>query len=273
MTNLNLPKISPKNSSTKDNIIKILSQKQPIGAKGIHHKLKREYAATTSYQATHKTLGEMVKEETLEKSDEGYKINKEWIDNLKNFSNSFDYNRVDLENLNSLMITFSNFIDFGKFLVNEFFNFPNEKNKDSTCVWKHHYPMIGASNTEHINMKKTMERTTHYGICQNNTFLDKYFGRYTSKLGKKNVYNTKVLIRDDVFVTGDFILQAMFDPEYYQKLQKMYKITKSEKDIDLPKIFEIMSTKTEIIIFINKNPELAEVLRRKSKHKHDEKSS
>ena len=90
MNNLNLPKLSAA-KSTKDQIISLLSENWPLSAKEIYNRLQREQASEITYQAVHKTLGEMSEEGILTKEEKGYRISDSWIKNLKEFSNCLLY--------------------------------------------------------------------------------------------------------------------------------------------------------------------------------------
>ena len=55
------------NTSMKNNIIQVLSEDLSLSAKQTHSRLQRQYATTSTYQATHKTLKQMVEEGILKK--------------------------------------------------------------------------------------------------------------------------------------------------------------------------------------------------------------
>src|SRR3989338_6355575 len=109
-------------SPTKESIIKILSEKWPLTAKKIHNILKKDYSLSLTYQATHKSLTELTKNNILEKSKQGYSLNKEWIKNLEDVSKKII---SDLENKNKTKeiktcekMIFDNHSDFIKFTLN-----------------------------------------------------------------------------------------------------------------------------------------------------------
>jgi len=71
-------------SSSKEIIIQILSEEWPLSSKQIHSKIRR-YGKSVSYQAVHKTLKELIKNNVLKRSDsKKYKINLTWVYRLEN---------------------------------------------------------------------------------------------------------------------------------------------------------------------------------------------
>ena len=119
-----------KHKSTKDNIITILSLKQPLTAKEIFNLLHREYENEVSYQGVHKTILQLVEEGIIEKNDKKYQINKEWVKRVSSFGRRLEENSQEIiktiDEKGSVTLNFLSYIEFGRFLVNEFFNnFPN----------------------------------------------------------------------------------------------------------------------------------------------------
>ncbi len=74
-----------KNKSTKEAIIQILSSEWPLSLNKIHNKLKKKHSIGLTYQATHKSINELVEEKILHKEKKEYKLNIEWINNVEQF--------------------------------------------------------------------------------------------------------------------------------------------------------------------------------------------
>jgi len=267
--NITMPELN--STSTKDKVISILSRTWPLTTKEIYNALQREYGCEISYQAVHKLISQLQTDGVMVKNGKGLAISKDWISKVKNFGNVLDSKysngEIDYENFNgSIHLTLNNFVDLGRFLINDFFiKFPNEKNKDCVCFWKHHYPATGVSDVEHENMKKIFSTHVHYGLSKCDTFLDKYFGNYLTGLGKKNMCGVDFTTTIDTFIMGDFICHVYFEPSFYKEVEAIYDSAKSQDDVDFAKIFEIVSKKTEINVLITRNASLADKLREEAK--------
>jgi len=268
MTNLNLPKINSKNGSTKDNIIKIISQKQPLSAKEIHNRLKREYAATVSYQAAHKMLGEMMKEEILKKNGEGYKINKEWIQKIKKYSENLENiyekgEQIDFRINNYSKIIFNKYIEFCRFLVHEFLLATSSK-EPGICFWRHVIAPYGINEKDHEALKVILNSEEHYALCKNNTFLDNWFSNYLQELGKKCFNGIEYSTQNDLYIQRDLLMQLFFKPAFNKKIDLFYKKVKQFKDFKPSEYLELLNEKTEITAIIVRDKELTDAFRREA---------
>src|SRR3989344_1038038 len=150
-------------SPTKESIIKILSEKWPLTAKKIHNILKKDYSLSLTYQATHKSLTELTKNNILEKTKQGYSLNKEWIKNLEDVSKKII---SDLENKNKTKeiktcekMIFDNHSDFVRFSMNFIGKvFEQEKKLDIVFYFRHvPYPQI-ISNEEIKGIKQLIKK-------------------------------------------------------------------------------------------------------------------
>ena len=270
MLALNFATLQYKTNSSKEKIISILSSTWPLTAKKIFLELKSEFNFSGSYQAVHKLLVELQREGIVEKTLQGFHLDKNWIENLSNFiqtlKKSYEQN-IPLKNneLNGIAhLKFNSFIEFARFLINDFYanTSLNPEKKVAACFWSHSYPAIGVGELEHENLKKILSYTTHYAICRNNTVADRFFSDYLEKLGKKSVNGVDFSVKNDTFVHGDYVLQAFFPPKMNTDFDNLFAEIKEIDDLNLQKIFNFTVDKKygiEIIIF--KNKEFADTLR------------
>jgi len=257
-------------SGTKEKIIFLLSQQWPLSTKKIHSALEKQYSLNVTYQAIHKLLKQMEAEKIVERGVDGYKITKDWIQKTKTFSGQLEeaYSEKgkalakDLDK--PIKLKFDNFLDVGRFVVNNFyFDFPNPQRKPSLCIWKHVLSPIGASEKENENFRKMFSYAKHYGITKGDTFLDKYFAKYYEALGKKIKLGMDFNMEEDIFVNGDYIAQIFYDKRLRKEFDYVYDNTKEFDEFNLAKQFYTISSKYPVIIFISKNPELADFYRKK----------
>ena len=67
----------------RDIVVEMLSQEWPLSAKKIYSMLRNKYHLDVSYQAVHKALKELLKQQTLIRKGKLYEINKSWIESVK----------------------------------------------------------------------------------------------------------------------------------------------------------------------------------------------
>ncbi len=243
----------------------MLSEEWPLTAKQLHNALKRRHASTSSYQAVHKAAKELVEEGVLQKVDGKLQVSYEWVRKAESFNKRIESSfRKRIDESGTANFTFNSLIELGKFLVNSFLCYPNPEKKECLCCWKHAYPLSGVSQEEHELMKRMFNETTHYAVCNSDTFLDNMTQDYVSKIGKKTVTG-KVSTRLDTFVTGDYIMQVYFPAALENDFEKLYDETRSEKDLDMQKLFEFGCKKHEIHVTVSKNGGLADRFRQEAK--------
>ncbi len=84
---MELPEIRA-NSKTKQEIIQLLGTDWPLSAKQIHHRISKHKEIT--YQATFKSLQELIRDKVIDKANRGYKLNHQWIKDLSQFGSNLD---------------------------------------------------------------------------------------------------------------------------------------------------------------------------------------
>ncbi len=72
-----------KKRNVREAIISILSKEFPLNIKKIYSRVKKEYALNVTYQAVFNMVKEMVDDEILEKTERDYKLNMNWVKQLK----------------------------------------------------------------------------------------------------------------------------------------------------------------------------------------------
>lgn len=138
-----------KEESMRNKIIEILSESWPLTAKQTYNKLQRNYAVTVSYQAVHKQLKQMIEEKMILKDGKNISLNSAWIENKKNFFENLgkSLNKKDSKKeVTAVLLSFEKFIDVARFVLGEFFNVPNLKNKPFISLVYHTWPSIVLSD-------------------------------------------------------------------------------------------------------------------------------
>jgi len=267
---ITLPSIG--SGSSKDSIVSILASEWPLSAQEIYNRLKKAFGGGISYQAVHKTLKALVEENVVEKVGKDYRLNKDWISNLKRFSDSLvvEYEnkspKIDFEHFRPIHLAFENFFDAGKFLIHDYYGtFPNPDRKEAVCFWQHAYPSVGLSKVEFEAVKKIFEDAIHYSISKGKTLMDKQFSKDLASLGKRCVVGVEFSPPTDTFVQGDYILQLIFPVELKSKIDEMFASLSSHDQINLMDYLEkILAAKYNIHGVIFKNSELAERFRQEA---------
>jgi phosphopantothenoylcysteine synthetase/decarboxylase len=82
---ITLPEYGKENKSIKDLAVSILIYKHPLTLKELYQEIKKQYRHEGSYQAVHKAVKELVRDNVLTKSRNNIEINGQWISLLAKF--------------------------------------------------------------------------------------------------------------------------------------------------------------------------------------------
>ena len=270
-----LPRLSPNGGSTREKIVSVLSVGKPLSAKEIFSSLKREFGFNNSYQAVHKTLGELEKQSVLKKTSEGFVIDGNWVDNLIAFSQSLKNSKIKQNEIaeGTVSLTFNSFVEFAYFLINTYYmnHSFNPERKPCVCFWNHTYPITGIGGKEYNNCLEIFSYAEHYGIARQNTLADRFFADCIEKWGKKCACGADFASKNDIFVNGEYILELFFASNVTHEMDKLYRETKQTNGEDLQKFFEFAIAKNfKIEAIIYKNKALAEKLTDEARRAYQE---
>lgn len=248
-------------NSTKEKILGILLSEWPLTAKKVYYRLKKDHSLSLSYQATYKALNELKEEKILEKIDNGYKINKDWAEQLGDFSKKV---KDELGNTNykkelksSPKMIFDNHGEFIKFhidLIEEIIK------KEGKLKMDFHYRHIPHP---FILTKGTMERLERLMPNIDWTILSKKdspVGRWNAKQWEKLGVKTKIgvdISSDSLIIMNNNIIN-IYTP--IDSIKKWDERTSKLEDYEIRPTQNVKS-RNKAIITIMTDKEIAERLR------------
>jgi hypothetical protein len=261
--------------TTKDLVIKILTEEYPLSAKSIYTRVTKKHLKPITYQAVFKTIKKMEDEGILEK-DKGYSLNIDWVLRSKEFFSQIEkhykskdtpeipYSEAHLHEYSKY--SFGTSPELAHFLVRYYLRFPNPKNKPNVFRWYFVYPLIGLPN-EIVQDIKRLARTYQYYIVSNsNTLYDKIIAK-TFSLFAKNVHiktGVECSGEGDFMIVGDYVLRVYFSPQFKEGMREFKSKSKTAQTFSLNKLFDLMHKKHETPhrVIIDKNPSIAEQIRK-----------
>ncbi len=255
-------------SSTKSALIDFLSREHPLSAKEIFHRIQKVHSSPITYQAVHKSLGELVDEKVLVKEGPSYSLDPLWIHGLKSFALDLSetYSRkgkVDLSK-DHITLRFSTLLSMLRFIVGLYESrFPNPDKKDSICVWQHPWPVIGFSEVEFAHLRKLLHSSTHYAVTPNDTPLDRMFATMLQEMGKHCRNGVNIEEECDIKIHGDYVAQIFFPEELKRELDDIYRNTDKTESLQYAKLLRhVMDHTYDIVVVVQRNPALANHYRR-----------
>ena len=261
---------SPKSArNAKSALIHQLSHTFPQSIKQLHQHLTREMGRDITYQAVHKAVQELKNEGVILKTNEGWQLNTQWIENQGQFirktkqrygeqTNRYD---IDLKNSGPQRFEFDNHTDFSvetaKLVANNVLCQHGE-----TAYWIMEYGWWTLKfHFNHLvllhKLMKSSPRSCH--LVQKKTPFGIWAQKQYEKVGGIGIIGKDLGLNDDFLIQGDWILQIHFQPEDRKTIEKYWKKWKNLEDCY--KEFGLKKEpKMSIIATLNKNQEMAQYL-------------
>ena len=250
---------------TKNIIISVLLEEWPLSAKIIYNKVRREKGIT--YQAIFKTLMEMVDKGIIARENKEYRINLKWVGDIKNFIKDVELRHSEKKDPLKDLIRL-NYAD-GYFLMNKFstvremdeflFKFIFKEENFYAFVKHPWFPLIHSKEMASYSCKPCSNKVV---IFSNKTPLDKDCRIFFKKLGERTPVYEKFTPCYSFSIYGNYIVQGFFEKDLMENLDRIFRKTKSIRDLDLIDFNKnFFEKKTNIVFTTIYNPILAEHLK------------
>ncbi|MBW3022934.1 hypothetical protein KY308_02435, partial [Candidatus Woesearchaeota archaeon] len=227
------------------------------------------------YQAVYKTVNELLRDDVLKKSEDGYLLNLLWLKQIHDYTeitqtNYYTKSRVNIIDGvkdskiegNLQVLTFESWFDVEKYLYylqkNEIMN---SDKKTVLCVHHNHeWRPVFYMRAEYNWMKKLADKGHKaYFLCANSTPADSWAASFYRKMGVKMKTNVKCAETCEIVVIGDKVVQIYVPTELQKNLDLAFKKAKSVSEVDVPwLISNVFEKKTDIKVVINKDAKIAE---------------
>ena len=271
--NITIPQIGKK-KGVKDCIISILSNEWPLTGKKIYNIIRKQYELPVTYQAVHKTLKKLIEDEVLVKTGKDYKLNEEWIQQLKEFGSKLETSYSNKQEIPSAESIFSKqYTSFSVSTVTDLYGFIidvldyTKRNNIKEVVANTFHPWNPMLTTESQLriVKDFINKVNFYGIAKYSMPMDKALKTFYEKTGSK--IKIKLGIPDcvsdcETMVIEDRIFQFYYPKELVNNINSIYSRLSSLNDIDFVELHKnFYFKKSRINVLVNKNQEIADSIR------------
>lgn len=261
--NVSLIQLNGKVNSVRNAVVSVLTEKWPLNAKDIYHETKTVFGLNVSYQAVHKMIKSLEEEYILLKQGKSYKLNPEWIEKTRQFSEQLSDAYAPIKK-DGPTIVLPSLYETDKFLLNLLLqNSPKEGEKPFLGLhWIHFWVPLFLPIKEYTQIKELISKFDLYALCRGNTKVDKWCAKFWDSFGVKKKTGVDCAAISDLVIYQDFVIEVFYPTEIKKELDKFYENVKKIEDLDVQYIFEnIFKKKAEISVIIHKNGTLAEQLK------------
>lgn len=258
-----------KPKTAKDAIIHTLSTTFPLNAKKLHHTLEREQGMNITYQAVHKALLELENEHILTKHENAWQLNPAWLEKQerffqntkKKYAGKINQYDIDLNYDGPQVFEFDNMTDFGIGIAKLIIDKKLCKNTEIGYFLMEYGWSSFKFKFVHLKILYQMVRSAPNSIhlIRKVTPYGKWIQREYERAGGIGVIGSDFPFQDDLFIQGDWVIQAHFTPASKKLIKKYW--NKWENLEDCYKEFGLKpEPKMKIIATVTKNPTMAKFM-------------
>ncbi|MBU2476149.1 hypothetical protein KKG83_01625 [Candidatus Micrarchaeota archaeon] len=264
---LMLPEVNGKKLSSKDAIISLLSEEQGLTAKQIHSRIKRNKALNVSYQAVHKVLKELEQNKTITRKGRTYSLNIDWIEGIEKFSSSFKENFFGEELSKPKTYVLNSVAEVDEFILVLFSKiFEIEGKKVLYMQWAHYWIPLFLDKNVYRKFKEILLSVPAFGAVIGNSLVDLFCEKFWRDSGAKVKTGVKPYNHSDILVYGNFVIEVFYSKKIREKTDDFFNSVKKVESVDWNAFYEqVFRKKTKIAVFIQRNPEIAEIMKEQIK--------
>lgn len=261
-------------NSLKSKVLELVSNEKSLSAKQIYSRLKKMHSITSTYQAVHKTLKQMLEEGVLIKEKTVYSINPKWVEDFKKNADVLaekvrtgkkEFDLRELSEGETVRLNFKGILEVGWFLVNGIMIAPNPKKTSGLALWRFCYSIVGLEEKHLTGLKKACKENKWHAFVEEDNKLDHLFGDTLLAYGFKSIkYRVKCATPlSDKMIIGDYIAEINY-PSLFRKLWAIQnKLPVKIIEFNLAKHLLLMrEIQPDIEVIITKNSKLAEEYRK-----------
>jgi hypothetical protein len=257
-----------KQSSTKDQIIEILSYYWPLTVKKIYYSLKKEYSRSITYQAAYKAINQLIDNNVIIKKENGYQLDLKWVKEVHNQTeiirvNYFSEKQAAIfEQKESIHVfIFKTWFDVEKYLYYlQKSHISSLKEPQTICVHHNHeWRPLFYLRAEYNWLKKLKEGSHKtYVLSSGNSILDKWASNFYKKSGVKIKLGQKCAEPAEIMVFSDIVVQCYIPLDLRESLDEEFKKAKKVVDLDFYSLINnIFEKESEIKVVVNHDKNLA----------------
>jgi len=265
-----IPETDVKNRNTKDLVFSVLIEEESKTLTQLHREIKRRYGISVTFQAVIKAINSLLAHKVIIKEGKVYSLSKDWVFETRNF-----FDRVYTENFKVkkpmkrvelgkeiTLYTVSNLLELDRLWNDLLVTWTKKETEDKRNVWKGRHcwwliPRLQEEDILHDLFAKHNIKT--YNLLSKNTALDKITVNYykSKKEFIKVSKNIKLDSNLNLSSFGEYLVKFEIPKEVSGKLEKIYKNTRNNKNLDLKRILDIFKENCEIEVTVMKNKFIA----------------
>jgi hypothetical protein len=258
-------------------IVKMLAEKPNLLASDIHKeiiKTNKRY----SLQAVYKELRKLHRGGVIVKTGQKYNLRLPWAIEFVSLADSISHAYLDSPSMASILPDihkkeiwhFNNLLKMNDFWGHLLLILVQQSKKKILLGWNHHlwFHLAQTKQEEQYIKSLGLADGKLYLIVGSDSYLDKWAEKFLNKKVVQYFFGKSNFEKDYskyINVIDDYLLIIKLDKKMTRMIEGLYQKTKSAEDIDFSTVFDIFNRKTNVSIWLEKNPKKTDIVRRRFK--------
>ncbi len=254
-----------KSKSTKDLIIRILTEKSNLTNQSIHQAIKKN-GITVSYQAVRQALTELTAAKVLVKNQKQYLLSREWIQNIYDFSSFLkkrflDKTEIKIVDKNTKEIELTSLYDLGHFILHSFKeHFFDQNNENDLFMFVHNLWFPFLDHRKRLLLKDFFSVNKNTIIAANKGLANRVFSVFYKRYGIVKLGVTLDQF-SDIIVQGNCVVKIYMARNLRLHMNKLYRSKNPFNFRILDDFAEMTYAKHKIKIIITRDKDVANDLK------------
>jgi len=217
-----------KSKSTKDLILRILSEREQMTNQRIFITIKKQYGISVTYQAVRQALTELKDAGVLQKEERIYSISKDWIQNLCEYSEFLKKKYIQNTEIrvideNTREIKLNSMFDMGHFILYSFKDkFFDMNNEHDLYMYVHHMWFPFFDETKREALRHFFSINKNLVLVRSKTLIDRSFSWFYKKFGTVKL-GIKLDPMFDIIIQGDCVTKIFMPQELRDRMNEIYR--------------------------------------------------
>ena len=261
-------------NNVKNLVFSILINEYPLKIIELTNYIRKRYGKSVTFQGVRKAVIELVSEGVLERKENSFSIDKDWIKEsketidrlyIKLFEDDRSSKKIDSIEGDVTVLTFDSLNELMKYwqnLVDDWFcKFKKGQHPINCYQAAHVWEVLLHPDKERKIMEQLKKKKIRsYSLTTTNTDLDRLILKFYKKLGivsSISATNGKFDKSYYVGTYGDLIVQVRYPDGLVKRLEQYFKGNTSLESLDLKELSDIVTKKVTVKLTIIRNLEMA----------------
>jgi hypothetical protein len=256
---------------SRELIVTVLSERQPLTIRQIHEAIVKDHRTDLTYQAVHKAIKQLVQDGVLENLGRDYTIKNSWLKEVKdrtdrllaNIDATAESVLHEISKTGSVNLRFEQLLEFGKWVVrfHAYLIAIHPETADTVFIVRRVWPANLMVGEDYARFKVAFSKPV-FSLVRGSSPMDYALMDIPEKLGAKKRLGVDVASLCDTVVIGDYVYNVYYARSLRTAWDSLYENTTPAAPLNLKGLHDLVHKRGHTIrVVLTKSPDVAKHLR------------